>query len=163
MEPITSLLSSYILTISSGIQNGYNKSVNLDITPVSIEYKNTNISFQHQLWRIKEKSVCSNYKKTPIEFASCTVKARSLFTEICSELAKRKNRNSFTSKYQRMYCNASVNFKPMIASISSGSATKVTKNEKLCNQLILLAMSNKSKQVAKRRDEACKIENKHAR
>ena len=62
-----------------------------------------------------------------------------------------------------MNCNASVNFKPMVASISSGSSTKVTKNEKLCNQLILQAMSNKSKLLAKKRDEACKLRDKTPR
>lgn len=161
MDPITSLISGYILSISGGIQNSYSKNVNLDVIPVIIKYKNMNISFQHQLWRIKDKSVCLSFKNTPIEFASCSNKAKSMFSEICTELSKGKKVDIF-SKYQRMYCNAAVNFKPMIASISSGSSTKVTKNEKLCNQLILQSMGNKSKSLAKRRVEVCKLEDKHA-
>ncbi len=155
MDPITSLISGYILSISSGVQDSYSKSVNLDLTPVSIEYKNTNISFQHQMWRIKEKSICASYKKTPIEFANCTTKAKSLFAEICTELSKRKQRNNFTSNYQRMYCNASVDFKPMVASISSGSSTKITENEKLCNQLILQTMNNKDEKLIEKRNQTC--------
>ena len=43
MEPISSLLSAYLLSLSTDIRGHYRESVNLDITPIVIEYKNEKI------------------------------------------------------------------------------------------------------------------------
>jgi hypothetical protein len=155
MEPISTLLSSYLLSFSSHIQSNYRELTNLDITPLSIDYKNELISYQHQLWIIKKESVCNTYRQDPIRFSTCTVKAKSLFTEICTELSKNKPPSHIAAKNKTMYCNAAVKYQPMIASISSRSTSKVTANEKKCNELILKAMSNKDKKLHAKKDKYC--------
>ena len=155
MEPISSLLSAYLLSLSADISGHYRESVNLDITPIVIEYKNEKISFQHQLWRIKDDSVCATYQQNTIRFSSCTIKAKSLFSDICNELSRLKKPNNTKAQYKRMYCNAAVKYKPMVASISSTSTIKVNANEKACNRLILKAMGSSNKELLAKRDKVC--------
>mgnify|MGYP003671107499 CR=1 FL=1 len=157
MEPISTLLSSYLLSFSSHIQSNYRELTNLDITPLSIDYKNELISYQHQLWIIKKESVCNTYRQDPIRFSTCTVKAKSLFTEICSELSKKKSPSHITAKHKSMYCNASLSYKPMIATISSPSRSKLSENEKACNKLILQTMGSKDENLIAKREKTCQF------
>ena len=159
MEPISSLLSAYLLSLSTDISGHYRESVNLDITPIVIEYKNEKISFQHQLWRIKDDSVCATYQQNAIKFSSCTIKAKSLFSDICNELSRLKKPNNTKALYKRMYCNAAVKYKPMVASISSNSISKVSSREKKCNELILKAMGSKDKKLHAKKDKYCQALN----
>lgn len=155
MDPISTVLSGYIISISSYIQEDYRSRVGLELTPLVIKHNKMDIPFQHQIWKIKDKSVCELYKQNSAKYSKCTINAKSLFTEICSELSKKKSNNWQHQKYQNMYCNASITYKPMVASISSGSSSKKSDAEKKCNELILKAMSNKDKELIARRDQAC--------
>ncbi|WP_261977771.1 hypothetical protein [Marinobacter sp. F3R11] len=65
------------------------------MTPVTIEYEGTTVSYQHQLWRLRPVSVCANYRHNLSEFSPCTVKAAQLFNALCMEVA-RQARNAAT-------------------------------------------------------------------
>lgn len=158
MDPATTLISAYINYISDNITSSYNRKVNLDVTPVKITYQETAISFQHQIWRIKDKSVCADLVNNSADFSRCTIKAKSLFNEICNSLAKKQAKTVKESKYQRMYCNAAIKYKPFIATISF--ETKVVNPlEKQCNQLILKAMGSRDNKLKKERVRVCKLVN----
>lgn len=156
MDPISTVLSGYLLSISSYIQEDYRARVGLQLTPLVIKHNKMEVPFQHQMWRIKDKSVCELYKQDSVKYSKCTINAKSLFSEICSELSKKKSTNWQHQKYQNMYCNAAITYKPMIATVSKPSVSKLDESEKRCNQLILQAMGSKDKKLIAARDLACK-------
>ncbi|WP_335915660.1 hypothetical protein [Shewanella algae] len=67
-----------------------------------------------------------------------------------------KNLNSKGRSLSRMYCNASLSYKPMIAIIGKPEEkTEQQLKEKACNQLILVAVENSSFEIVKLKDKAC--------
>lgn len=156
MDPISTVLSGYIFSINSHIQEDYRARVGLELTPLVIKHNKMDIPFQHQIWKIQDKSVCELYKQNSAKYSKCTINAKSLFTEICSELSQKKSNNWQHQKYQNMYCNAAITYKPMVATVSKSSASKLDSIEKRCNQLILQAMGSKDKKLISERDVACK-------
>ena len=156
MEPISTVLSGYLFSISSHIQEDYRTRVGLELTPLVIRHNKMDIPFQHQMWKIKDKSVCELYKQNSAKYSKCTINARSLFTEICSELSQQKSNNWQHYKFQNMYCNASITYKPMVATVTKPSASKLDGLDKRCNQLILQVMGNKDKKLIAERDMVCK-------
>jgi hypothetical protein len=155
MDPISTVLSGYLLSISSYIQEDYRARIGLQLTPLVLKHNKMEIPFQHQMWRIKDKSVCELYKQDSVKYSKCTISAKSLFSEICSELTKKKSTNWQHQKYQNMYCNAAITYKPMVATVSEPLASKLDDSEKRCNQLILEVMNNKDKELIAKRDKAC--------
>jgi len=157
MEPINTLVNAYIGFVSQSIMGNYRQNTNLDLTPVSIQYKNTEINFQHQMWRIRDKSICDDLKQDSAIYSDCTIKAKSLFNEICNALTSKSNKRVRESQYQRMYCNAAIKYKPMVATISSSETVKNKALEKLCNQLILKAMNTRDEKLKAERDRVCEL------
>tara|TARA_R110001592_G_scaffold63789_9_gene195709 strand:+ start:1956 stop:2441 length:486 start_codon:yes stop_codon:yes gene_type:complete len=157
MDPVTALFSAYVNHISHQITNNYRGNVNLDVTPVRIKYKDSEINFQHQIWSIKDNSVCADLLQDATEYSQCTMNAKSLFKEICNSLSKKKNKQIKESKYQRMYCNAAIKYQPMVATISSSTKRTGSDLEKRCNLLILNSMGSKDKKLKEERDEICNL------
>tara|TARA_R110002050_G_scaffold235897_1_gene371754 strand:- start:347 stop:520 length:174 start_codon:yes stop_codon:yes gene_type:complete len=56
MDPISTLLSGYLFSISGYIQEYYRARVGLQLTPLVIKHNKMDIPFQHQMWKIKDKS-----------------------------------------------------------------------------------------------------------
>ncbi len=138
-------LSSYITK-----QNNY------QVEAKSYIYKEQQITFQHQLWKVREKSVCSTYPNNTQEKSKCQVTAKEFFKEVCNHLNNDKNKSNIQNRMQNMYCNAAASFQPKIIQISEAKTpTEIEKARSECNELILVAMGNNDPQVAGRREEAC--------
>ena len=100
--------------------------------------------------------MCSSYNQKMELYSQCSLKAKSLFNEICEDLSNRKLSHWKAKKIQNMYCNAAINYEPVIASISNPKkVTENRENEKKCNLLILKRMEDKSPELIAERDLVC--------
>ncbi|MGI3001797.1 hypothetical protein ACRTDJ_01655 [Shewanella algae] len=156
MDPLSQLFAAYLEMVSNNITNAYIDAANTNVTAQTLTYKGTDIRFQHFLWQVKQESVCADLKQQATAYSKCTLQAKAMFTDLCNQLSSMKNLNSKGRSLSRMYCNASLNYKPMIATISTPTRkTEQQLKDKECNQLILKAMQDSSPELAKRRDKIC--------
>ncbi|MBO2586004.1 hypothetical protein [Shewanella algae] len=156
MDPLSQLFAAYLEMVSNNITNAYVDAANTTVTAQTLTYKGTDIRFQHFLWQVKQESVCADLKQKATSYSNCTQQAKAMFTDFCSQLSSMNNLNSKGRSLSRMYCNASLNYKPMIATISTPvRKTEQQLKDKECNQLILKAMQDSSAELAKRRDKIC--------
>lgn len=149
-------MSAYIATLGESIQDDKRQRLTLTETSLVIEYQATNIPFSHKQWRVIDGSVCSHHDRNSPEYSNCSVKAKSLFNQICSALTNSSNTYWHQQKHKEMYCDAAVNFQPMVATISYGASTQMSAEEKKCNQLILKALVDPSEKNILEKNEACK-------
>ncbi|GGP81486.1 hypothetical protein [Shewanella ulleungensis] len=156
MDPFSQLFAAYLHTVSNSITEVYVDSMNTTVTSQSLVYNDTNIRFQHQLWKIKPNSVCANLEQQATQFSKCTQQAKAMFTELCSQLSSMENLNQRGRSLSNMYCNASLNYKPMVAYISEPmQKTEQELKEKECNLMILKAMQDNSDEVIKLKEQIC--------
>lgn len=157
MDPLSQLFAAYLQAASNNIADHYMDSMNTTVTTQSLIYNDTQIRFQHQLWKIRPKSVCSDFKQQATQYSKCTQQAKAMFTELCALLSNKADLNLKGRKLSNMYCNASLNYKPMIAYISEPEPkTEQELKQKECNLMILKAMQDKSLEVIKQKEQACK-------
>jgi iron uptake system EfeUOB component EfeO/EfeM len=156
MVPLSQLFATYVQAVSNNIADHYMDSVNATVTTQSLVYNETTIRFQHQLWKIKPKSVCSDLEQQATQFSQCTQLAKTMFTELCTQLSSKGNLNQKGRKLSNMYCNASLSYKPIIAYINEPEQ-KTEQELKLqeCNLMILKAMQDKNPEIAERKEKAC--------
>lgn len=158
MDPFSQLFAAYLNTVSNSIAEVYVDSMNTTVTSQSLVYNDTNIRFQHQLWKIKPNSVCSDLEQQATQFSKCTQQAKTMFTELCSQLSSMENLNQQGRSLSNMYCNASLNFKPIVAYISEPmKKTEQELKEKECNLMILKAMQDNGPEVLKEKEIACEL------
>jgi hypothetical protein len=156
MDPLSQLFAAYLYTVSNSIAEVYVDSMNTKITSQSLVYNDTNIRFQHQLWKIKPNSVCSDLEQQATQLSKCTQQAKAMFTELCTQLSSTENLNQKGRSLSNMYCTASLNYKPMVAYISEPKQkTKQELKEKECNLMILKAMQDSSFEVLKQKEVTC--------
>jgi len=156
MDPVSAFLATYISAATTNIHQQVSDVYGTKLQTEFIEYGGMNISFQHQMWEVKSNTVCNSYSQGMPAYSKCTVKAKVLFTTFCKELTKRDNSHWKVKKMTNMYCNASVNYKPVIASISNpNELTEQRKREKQCNLLILKTMGNTNKDLIAEKDLVC--------
>ncbi|WP_350999870.1 hypothetical protein [Shewanella sp. TB7-MNA-CIBAN-0143] len=156
MDPFSQLFAAYLHTVSNSIAEVYVDSMNTTVTSQSLVYNDTNIRFQHQLWKIKPTSVCSDLEQQATQFSKCTQQAKAMFTELCTQLSSMENLNQKGRSLSNMYCNASLSYKPMIAYISEPKQkTEQELKEKECNFMILKAIQDNSSETLKQKDTAC--------
>ncbi len=158
MDPLSQLFAAYLQAATHNLADRYLDSMNTTITTKSLIYNGTEIRFQHQLWKIRPKSVCSDLEQEATQFSKCTQHAKAMFTELCTQLSSKDNLNQKGRKLSNMYCNASLSYKPMIAYISEPehkTAQELKQNE--CNLMILKAMQDSSAEVLKQKEAACSI------
>jgi hypothetical protein len=156
MDPLSQLFAAYLNTASSMISQPYIDAVDANVTTENIDYNGTHIRFQHQLWKIRPQSVCADMVQDSSRYASCTQQGKQMFTELCSSISKLENLSLKGQRIGNMYCNASLSYQPMIASIGMPKPkTAQELKQKECNQLILKAMQDESEAISKQRDEAC--------
>ncbi|QYK00351.1 hypothetical protein [Shewanella psychrotolerans] len=156
MDPLSQLFAAYLEMVSNNITNAYVDAANTTVTAQMLNYKGTDIRFQHFLWQVKQESVCADVQQQATSYSKCTQQAKAMFTDLCEQLSVTKNLNSKGRSLSRMYCNASLNYKPMIAIIGKpAKKTEQQLKEKACNKLILKAMQNNDPKIAKHRDIIC--------
>lgn len=156
MDPLSQLFAAYLQTVSNSFAEVYVDSMNTTVTSQSLVYNDTNIRFQHQLWKIKPNSVCSDLEQQASQFSKCTQQAKTMFTDLCTQLSSMDNLSQRGRSLSNMYCNASLNYKPMVAYISDPKQKTEQKiKEKECNLMILKAMHDSSEEVLKQKEKAC--------
>ena len=159
MDPVSGAIGIYlngVMSISNKITSQMDDDRNIYATAVVLEYDDSKIKFQHQLWKVKDQSVCNDQKHEISKYSSCTIKAKKLFGELCNSLSKEKPRNHKIDKYKNMYCNAAIAFNPTVAKI--GPAKEKSKIDSLrskCNQATAEAMGSNSPKAIKNRNTAC--------
>mgnify|MGYP003624383436 CR=1 FL=1 len=157
MDPFSQFFAAYLHTISNSIAEVYVDSMNTTVTSQSLVYNDTNIRFQHQLWKIKPNSVCSDLEQQATQFSKCTQKAKAMFTDLCTQLSSMENLNQRGRSLSNMYCNAAFNYKPMVAYISEPKQKSEQElKEKECNLMILKAMQDSSEDILQKKDKACR-------
>lgn len=158
MDPVSFVFSAYLNTVQSSVSNHFNETRNLEITPVIVEYEGVSVSYQHQLWRVRPESVCSNYRQNISQFSGCTVKASRLFHALCSELKQSASDDWRQVQIQNMYCNAAVSFKPTVANIGSApTLSGLEEARQACSAATVAAMGNSDPRLARERDKACEV------
>ncbi len=156
IDPLSQLFAAYLHTVSNSITEAYTDSMNTTVTTKSLVYHNTNIRFQHQLWKIRPNSVCANLTQQATQFSKCTQQAKGMFTELCSELSNTENLSNKGHSLSNMYCNASLSYKPMVAYISEPEQKSEQElKQKECNLMILKAMQDSSEEALKQKEKAC--------
>ncbi|MCG6202416.1 hypothetical protein [Psychromonas antarctica] len=157
MDAVTAFIAVYLSAATNTVQDHVGDILGTEIQSQTIEYKDMPIAFQYQIWKIRGKSVCSNFNQSTANYSMCTIKAKSLFSEMCEGLTKSTSLNWRTKKAQNMYCNAAVSYKPFVAQISNATVkTAQRKKEKKCNLLILKTMNNNHPELIEERDLVCK-------
>lgn len=130
---------------------------NADLTHKNVKYSGYQVTYQYQFWKIKHPSVCANYKENLSDYSKCTIAAKKLFTDTCSVLQNEQNISGIRKQQKIMYCSSSVNFKPVIASISTSNEqeSELSIARGKCNSMILQAMNTKNSSDVAKRDRAC--------
>jgi hypothetical protein len=152
------IFASWMSFVTEPLVNDIADIMNSQVTAKNVKYEGSVIAFQHQMWRIRESSVCSDHARQTPNYSKCTVKAKRLFKEMCDYLVTNKTSDRSHRSYQQMYCNAAVSYKPTIISISKGDDAEVTEQEKQrieCNLLTIRAMGNSDKRLIDERNRVC--------
>jgi len=156
LDPVSYVFAAYLNTVQSTVSNHFSETRNLEVTPVVVEYEGVPISYQHQMWRVRPESVCANYKQRISQFSECTTKASRLFNALCSELKQTSSSNWQQAKFQTMYCNAAISFKPTVANIGAAPALSgLDEARQACNAATVSAMGNSDPRLARERNTAC--------
>lgn len=140
MSVVAITLTAYVLSLNDNALNANIQRAALSETNVNISFQEHVIPFSHRNWKVINESVCSNHDRNTSVYSDCTVRAKSLFQQICTALTNDTSPYWFHQKYKAMYCDAAVNYAPLVATISYGADTQMSSLEKKCNQLILKAM-----------------------
>lgn len=158
LDPVSLVFSAYLNSVQSTVSGHFNETRNLEITPVVVEYEGVSVSYQHQLWRVRPESVCSNYQQSISQYSRCTLKASKLFSALCSKLRHSERGDWRQVKIQNMYCNAAVSFKPTVANIGSApTLSGLEEARQACNAATVAAMGNSDPRLARERDKACEV------
>lgn len=148
--------TSIIGSLGNFIAQDITDSMDGNLKAEYVTYQGQEFVYQHLMWQIQNPSVCSNLDKYSPEHAKCTVAASQYFSETCKALSKATTTSNNIPQIRRMICAASVNFKPIVAEISSPKAKSgIEKLEQECNLLIIQASSSDDDTLVKQRDKVC--------
>ncbi len=157
MEPISMLFATYLQTLGQTYAERSIDRMNLDLRPQVIEYQGHQIGFQHQMWKIREQSVCANLRSGDyLVYSRCTVAAKQMFNELCQQLAQQGN-SSPVVQHRNMYCSAAVSFQPTVATIlvPPTQPTELMQLRQRCNTLTAAALGSTNRTRTAERDRIC--------
>ncbi|HPY41226.1 MAG TPA: hypothetical protein PLM98_11965 [Thiolinea sp.] len=153
-------LDQQLKAITAPIQQDLLDIMGTELQSVDTNFNGQRITFQYQVWQVKKQSVCNHVQQDTLQFSECTQAAKQLFQAMCTELQQEKqNYHPRTEQLQRMYCQATVEFKPTIAQISRSQPSGNNKVEVLrtaCNDMIFKAKISENANDEKARDQACR-------
>jgi len=156
MDPVSLLFTAYLDSIQNTVHARFTDLHGTEIKAVAIDYQSVEVPYQYQLWRVKDKSVCLPYKSQITQFSKCTLAAKALFGDLCTQLNDKPNNHWRHSKLKNMYCNAAVSFEPTVARI--GVADKRSEEETAraeCNLAIAAALGSRDPVVIGERERIC--------
>ncbi len=140
------------------IEQELKESFGTEVKTVRTAFNGQQISFQYQVWQVRQPSVCTNLKYDVALYSTCTRAAKELFQDMCSELKQLQNPPLRMQQFRNMYCKAAREFKPTVAQISRSKASENNQLQglrKTCNDLTFTAMISEKDADIKARDEAC--------
>lgn len=151
MDPFAALFAAVLHSSSNAVNNELQDVLGTEIRAVIVEHNDQHISFQHQLWQIRDASVCADKKSRVGEFSECTVAAKAFFADACRYLQENRGIGWRYDKTKNMYCSASISFQPTVAFVApAGQATPLESARRECNNLILKASASEEE-----RKQAC--------
>ena len=114
MDPVSLLFTAYLDSIQNTVHARFTDLHGTEIQAVMIDYQGVKVPYQYQLWRVKDQSVCLPYKSQITQFSKCTLAAKALFGDLCTQLNDKPRNHWRHSKLKNMYCNAAVSFEPTV-------------------------------------------------
>lgn len=157
---VENAIDQQLKVITAPIQQDLLDIMGTELQSVDTNFNGQRITFQYKVWQVKKQSVCSHAQQDTLQFSECTQAAKQLFQAMCTDLQQEKqNYHPRTQQLQRMYCQATVDFKPTIAQISRNQSSGDNKVEALrtaCNDLIFRAKISESVKDERARDQACR-------
>lgn len=158
MDPVAILFSAYLDAVQSSVHSHLTDSLGTELKAVVIEYQGMAVPFQYQMWRVREQSVCTRYSEDIALQSACTLKAKALFTELCTTLSATPSNHWRHTKSKNMYCNASVTYKPLVARVApSHEPSALAKVKADCSAATVAAMGNSDAALIRTRDEVCGV------
>ena len=156
MDPVALLFAVYLDSISNYVTTQATDAMGSEVKAIAITYQGMDVSFQHQGWRVKDKSVCQPHQSKLTQYSKCTLAAKALFGDLCVRLSENPSKHWRHGRLKAMYCNAAVSYQPTVASI--GKASEETEDEKAraaCNLAIAGALGSRDPVVIAERDSVC--------
>ena len=156
MDPIALLLAAYLDSVQNTVYTRMTDIHGTELQVLTIDYQGVKVPFQHQLWRVRDNSVCSSYQSDLVQYSQCTVKAKKLFQTLCTQLSEKPSDHWRVTKTKNMYCNAAVSYQETIARI--GEAIEPSEEEKgraACNLAIVAALGCRDPVVIAERERVC--------
>ncbi|TLF44792.1 hypothetical protein FEI13_18605 [Halomonas urmiana] len=151
MDPISALFAALLDSTSNAINDHMQESLGTEVKTVTIDHNDRRITFQHQLWRILDESVCVDKRDRIAEFSKCTLAAKEFFVDACRYLRESRGSGLKYDKTKNMYCAASRSFKPTIAFVAPASqASPLEMAKRECNRLVIQQSAS-----SEAREEAC--------
>ncbi|MDA9095249.1 hypothetical protein N9J88_02465 [Porticoccaceae bacterium] len=156
MDPVSLLFAVYLDSITSNVHSQVTDVLGGDVKAVVISYEGMEVPFQYQMWRVKDKSVCLPYQSELILYSKCTVAAKTLFADLCSQLSKTPSKHWRHAKTKNLYCNAAVSYQSTVAEITHAEAqTDADEARAACNLAIVSALGSRDPAVMVERDRVC--------
>ena len=156
MDPIALVLAAYMDSVQSTVNARVSDTLGTEVKALIIEYQGVPVPFQYQMWRVKDKSVCSQYQSDLTYYSHCTVTAKELFTTLCSQLSQKPSDHWRYIKTKNMYCNAAVSYEVTIARIDGAEeGAEGEENKAACNLAIAAALGSRDPVVIAERDRGC--------
>ena len=157
MDPVALLFAVYLDSISNHVTTQATDAMGSEVKAIAISYQGMDVSFQHQGWRVKDKSVCQPHQAKLTQYSKCTLAAKALFGDLCARLSEKPSKHWRHGRSKTMYCNAAVSYRPTVASI--GKASEETEDEKaraVCNLAIAAALGSRDPVVIGERERICR-------
>lgn len=156
MDPISAIFASYLDVVSTLVSQRYLDVTGTEVKSVVVQHNGTQVPYAYQRWKIQPKSVCQSYTDNIETFSSCTLAAKSLFTNACDHLQKNPANDWRHRSLQNMYCTAAVSYQPTVANIGwSSDAPPLDEARTECNLAIAALVGNSDSAARQRKKEAC--------
>ena len=152
MDPISLVFAAYLDSVQSTVHARVTDTLGTEVKAVIIDYQGVPVPFQYQMWRVKDKSVCSRYQSDLTYYSHCTVTAKELFSALCSQLSQKPSEHLRYIKTKNMYCNAVVSYEATIAWIGGAEGEEA---KAACNLAIAAALGSRDPVVIAERDRVC--------
>jgi hypothetical protein len=155
MDPLSSLFAAFLDHASAAITHHMLHGMHANPQTVVVEHQGQRVSFQHQLWRVRGRSVCSDRRADIATFARRTQAAHEIFEQACQELRANPQPALNYRPMLNMYCAAAAEFKPTQASIQwTDSASGPTTGED-CRLAQAALIGENTPETRAQRKKAC--------
>ncbi|NOQ35551.1 MAG: hypothetical protein GQ569_06605 [Methylococcaceae bacterium] len=156
MDLFAMIFASYLEIVSGSVYQQMSDRMDTEIQAMIVKHDEQEVSFSHQIWKIKQSSVCENDKQNALKYSKCTQAAKSLFNASCQYLQANPKTHWKYQKLKNMYCNAALSYQPVNAAISwSGKEDKLKTAKRKCSMATIALMDNDKQELRSARKKAC--------